>query len=85
MPRQDILQVSVVVQGAINKSGPIIGSFQGQSNRPHPIYAWIVHCDAIYEFERVIYGDKDGGIALDQLANDEILTSPGIVYKLTKE
>ena len=77
--------VSLLMQSAVNERGPIIGSFQRQSNRPHPIYAWITHLNAIYEYERVIYGDKDGGIALDRLANDGILTSPGIVYKLTKE
>lgn len=81
MLRQDTMHGDAA---AINECGPIIGSFQGQSNRPHPIYAWITHRNAIFEYERIIYGDKEGGVALDQLADDEILIIPGIVYKLKK-
>jgi hypothetical protein len=55
--------------------GPAIGSHLGK-----PIYESIDQQDTHYVFDRLAECDRDG-CPLDQLKKDEILFTPGLIYK----
>lgn len=59
-------------RGAVNEKGPSIGSYLDRD-----IPAWIVARGGRYEFNR-LWDEKRGDLA--QLADDEIVISPGLIY-----
>lgn len=64
-------------RGAVNEKGPSIGSYL---NRDIP--AWIDARGGRYEFTR-LWDETRGDIA--QLAGDEIVISPGLIYSSAME
>lgn len=58
--------------------GPSIGEHMGKT-----IPKFIVMDDGRrYSYARVATADKDGGVWLHQLARDECIIAPGLVYRL---
>lgn len=58
--------------------GPAIGSHLGK-----PIYESITQSETKYVFDRVAQCDRDG-CPLDQLAKNELMFNPGLIYKKAK-
>jgi hypothetical protein len=56
--------------------GPSIGSY-----RERDIPAYVVDRDVRYEFDRVALEDRDGGVSLSQLADNECVIVPGLIYR----
>lgn len=57
--------------------GPSCGTYKQRS-----IPAYIVTDNAVrWEFDRIAYADKSGGIELRQLRPDECVIAPGLVYR----
>jgi hypothetical protein len=57
----------------IKSRGSIIGYY-----RNRPIYDLI---DENYLFSRIAYEDNGGHVPLEQLSEDEVVISPGLIYK----
>ena len=47
-------------------------------------YEWIINDGVKFVFVRPAFVDDDGGVPLDQLADDECVFSPGAIYKREK-
>ncbi len=62
---------------AVTGKGPSIGSYLDRD-----IPAWIISSDRTYEFNR-LWDEKRGDLA--QLADDEVVISPGLVYSLAEQ
>lgn len=57
------------------KHGPSIGTFYEK-----PIPEWIEADKVRYDFDRVAIIDGDGTMDMDQLARDETVIAPGLIY-----
>lgn len=55
--------------------GPSLGQYQG-----HPIPAYITDDGMRLFFLRVAHEDQFGDVDLDQLRDQEVLISPGLIY-----
>ena len=61
----------MVVRG----TGPSIGTY-----RDRDIPEWIGTDRGIFEFDRIA-SETDGGVEMAQLAKDEVLIAPGLIYR----
>tara|TARA_R110001583_G_scaffold52147_1_gene162163 strand:+ start:2667 stop:2882 length:216 start_codon:yes stop_codon:yes gene_type:complete len=58
-----------------------------KSQRTHMLYRgrrirnWILSEGDFFDFERLATEDEDGCINMSQLADDECVLSPGVIYK----
>lgn len=62
-------------RGELDRKGPSIGMW-----RDRDIPAWLNARGGHYEFDRVGILD-DGGFEMSQLARDELVIAPGLIYK----
>lgn len=46
------------------------------------IYETINHHGKIFNYNRIALQDDDGRIDLEQLSDDEVVCSPGLIYKM---
>jgi hypothetical protein len=58
--------------------GPVLGTFQGFSDRPHLIHAWIEREGKRYKFDHVVLRRPETRFPL---LPDQILVEPGILYR----
>ncbi|MBU2792569.1 hypothetical protein HAQ01_03905 [Acidithiobacillus thiooxidans] len=65
----------------IVQKGPIIGQYENQ-----PIHDFLAYDDQqVLRFSHVATVDRDGTIPLAQLSDEEVVVSPGLVYRLERE
>jgi len=64
----------------MNNSKPdaskVIGQYMGR-----PILASITHAGQSYDYDRIAVSDRDETFPLAQLESNELLVSPGLIYK----
>ncbi|MHB8322635.1 MAG: hypothetical protein ACYDA7_11570 [Acidithiobacillus sp.] len=61
----------------IIKKGPVIGQYENR-----PIHDFLVYDDnQVIWFSQVAPVERDGAIHLSRLSDDEVLVSPGLVYR----
>jgi len=58
------------------RKGPVIGHYHGRS-----IHEYLDFATTQWGFSRVAVMDRDGAIDMNQLADDECVVSPGLVYR----
>jgi len=58
------------------RKGPVVGHYQGR-----PIHEYLDFGTTQWCFSHVAIMDRDGMIDMDQLADDECVVSPGLVYR----
>lgn len=63
-------------RGTFDRNGPSIGTY-----RDRDIPAWIKARGGHYEYDRIGVLDKEGGFEMSQLASDELVIAPGLIYK----
>lgn len=60
-----------------NQFGPVIGEY-----RDEDIHEWFTdHKGIKFQYIEIAKEDRYGGINLDQLRTDEVVVSPGLIYK----
>lgn len=60
----------------VTEQGPSVGQY-----RDRDIPAYIVADGNVYDYARLAHEDADGGCPLSQLAADECVVAPGLIYK----
>lgn len=56
--------------------GAIIGAYQGR-----PIHESLTVDGTVMLYDRIAIEDANGNVELEQLADDECVVSPGLIYK----
>lgn len=64
-------------RGKLDRKGPSIGTY-----RDRDIPAWLNARGVHWVYDRIGALDKDGGFEMSQLARDELVIAPGLIYKL---